>query len=294
MRICTLLLPGIAWLAMMPGGFTPEQAPQALIDSGRLRGLYVAALTRGGAFLGIPYAAQPVGRLRWRPPQRTPSWEGVKGATQYGPACPQAPSPWLPQMLDIEKMPADEACLYLNVWTPDLHPEKRLPVLVWVHGGGNVEGSGEWPPLGVTLAQQGVVVVSINYRLGALGFLALPALSAESEQGVSGNYGHLDQLEALRWVRRNVEQFGGDPDQVTIGGQSSGALDVCNLMASPLSRGLFERAILQSGVCVDSVYPDVHAAEANGERLVQDLGIPLGPKALEALRTVPAERIRQA
>jgi para-nitrobenzyl esterase len=137
-------------------------------------------------------------------------------------------------------------------------------------------------------------VISINYRLGALGFLALPALSAESEQGVSGNYGHLDQLEALRWVRRNVEQFGGDPDQVTIGGQSSGALDVCNLMASPLSPGLFERAILQSGVCVDSVYPDVHTAEANGERLAHDLGITPGPKALEALRTVPAERIRQA
>lgn len=293
MRISTLLLPGAAWLAIMHGG-SPGQGPQAQIDSGRLRGLHVAALARGGAFLGIPYAAQPVDRLRWRAPQSAPIWEGARSATQYRPACPQAPSTWLPEMLGIEKMPTDEACLFLNVWTPDLHPEKKLPVLVWVHGGGNVEGSGEWPPLGVTLAQQGVVVVSINYRLGALGFLALPALSAESEQRVSGNYGHLDQLEALRWVRRNISQFGGDPNQVTIGGQSSGSLDVCDLMASPLARGLFEGAILQSGVCVDSVYPDAGAAEANGEGLARALGIPPGPKALEALRAVPAERILQA
>jgi para-nitrobenzyl esterase len=294
MRICTLLLPGIAWLAMVHGVSAPKQVPQALIDSGRLQGLNVAALPRGGAFLGIPYAAQPVGSLRWRAPQPAPSWKEVRAADHFGPACPQAPSSWLPEMLGIERMPTGEACLYLNVWTPDLHPKKRLPVLVWVHGGGNVEGSGEWPPLGITLAQQGVVVVSINYRLGALGFLALPALAAESEQGVSGNYGHLDQLEALRWVRRNIEQFGGDPGQVTIGGQSSGALDVCNLMASPLSQGLFQRAILQSGVCVDSVYPEMRAMEANGEKLAQDLGITPGPKALQALRAAPAERILHA
>lgn len=288
-RIYTLLL-----LAMMQGGSMPKPVPQVQVESGRLGGLKVAALPLGGAFLGIPYAAQPVGRLRWRAPQAAPSWKGVRAATQYGPACPQAPSPWLPEMLGIEKMPTDEACLYLNIWTRDLRPQKGLPVLVWVHGGGNVEGSGEWPPLGITLAQQGVVVVSINYRLGALGFLAFPALSAESEHGVSGNYGHLDQLEALRWVRRNIKQFGGDPDQVTIGGQSSGSLDVCNLMASPLSQGLFERAILQSGVCVDSVYADRKAAEATGEKLAEGLEIAPGSKALEALRSVPADRILQA
>lgn len=294
MRIGTLLLHGTAWLAMMHGGSTSQQAPQVQTDSGRLVGLHVASLARGGAFLGIPYAAQPVGPLRWRAPQPAARWEGARAATRFGPACPQAPSPWLPEMLGIQKMATDEACLFLNVWTPDLHPERKLPVLVWVHGGGNVEGSGEWPPLGVTLAQQGVVVVSINYRLGALGFLALPALSAESEHRVSGNYGHLDQLEALRWVRQNIAQFGGDPNQVTIGGQSSGALDVCNLMASPLALGLFEGAILQSGVCVDSVYPDAHDAETNGQALAQRLGIPPGPNALDAMRTLPAERILQA
>lgn len=294
MRTSALLLQGIAWLAIIHGGSSPEVAPQVRIDSGNLRGLHIAGLARGGAFLGIPYAAQPVGKLRWQAPKQAPSWAGVKDATQFGPACPQTPSPWLPEMLNIKRMNTDEACLYLNVWTPDMHPKKNLPVLVWVHGGGNVEGSGEWPPLGVTLAQQGLVVVSINYRLGALGFLALPALSTESEPHVSGNFGHLDQLAALRWVQRNIEQFGGDPEQVTIGGQSSGALDVCNLMASPLSRGLFERAILQSGVCVDSVYPDRRAAEKNGERLARDLGIQPGPNELAALLAVPADRVLQA
>ena len=191
-------------------------------------------------------------------------------------------------------MATDEACLSLNVWTPELHPKTRLPVFVWIHGGGNVEGSADWPPLGQTLAELGVVVVSLHYRLGALGFLAGPWLASESAHHVSGNYGQLDQLAALRWVRRNIASFGGDPGRVTIGGQSSGALDVCNLMASPLAAGLFEQAVLESGVCVDSVYPDAHAAEVNGERLANDLGIPRGPDALKALRALPAERILQA
>lgn len=197
-------------------------------------------------------------------------------------------------MSGVQQMTTDEACLTLNVWTPDLHPKTNLPVFVWIHGGGNVEGSADWPPLGETLAQRGVVVVSVHYRLGALGFLAGPWLAAESPHHVSGNYGQLDQIEALRWVQHNIASFGGDPSHVTIGGQSSGALDVCNLMASPLVAGLFQQAILESGVCVDSVYPDAHAAEVNGERLAKDLGIPSGPGALNALRAVPAERILQA
>ncbi len=268
-------------------------SPLVTIDSGTLQGIPQAALPHGAAFLGIPYATQPVGNLRWKAPQLPPSWSGVRKAAEYGPACPQAPSPWLPEMLGIQKMPTNEACLYLNVWTPELTDSARLPVLVWVHGGGNVEGSGEWPPLGPTLAQRGIVVVSLNYRLGAFGFFSYPALSAESRHHVSGNYGHLDQVAALRWVRRNIARFGGDPTRVTIAGQSSGALDICNLMASPIAAGLFQRAILQSGVCVDSVYPRLNEAEANGALLAEDLGVQTGPQSLTKLRAIPAQRILQ-
>lgn len=264
-------------------------SPRVTIDSGTLEGNPLGP--HGAAFLGIPYASQPVGNLRWKSPQLPPKWSGIRDAKAYGPACPQTPSGWLPEMLGIKKMKTDEACLYLNVWTPDLTGKAKLPVFVWVHGGGNVEGSGEWPPLGATLARQGIVVVSLNYRLGAFGFFAYPALSAESRHHVSGNYGHLDQVAALRWVRRNIARFGGNPNQVTIGGQSSGALDVCNLMASPIASGLFQRAILESGVCVDSVYPTLHAAEANGALLVKDLGVQPGPRALAELRAIPAQKI---
>lgn len=288
-----LRLPGATILLAISFLGVPQEprSPQVTIDSGTLKGVSVAALPHGAAFLGIPFAAQPVGALRWKPPQPPPAWHGVRDASQYGPACPQFPSPWLPEMLGIEKMATDEACLFLNIWTPELHPKVRLPVFVWVHGGGNVEGSGQWPPLGPALAEQNIVVVSLNYRLGAPGFLADSALATEAPHHVSGNYGHLDQIEALRWVRRNIDRFGGDPGQVTIGGESSGALDVCNLMASPLAAGLFRGAILQSGVCVDSVYPTAREAEADGADLRKDLGIASGSAGLAALRAVPTDRI---
>lgn len=268
--------------------------PEAKIDSGGIRGQSIPALPKGGEFLGIPYAAQPVGALRWRPPQPAPHWNGVREATQWGPACPQRPSGFLPEMLGVREMPTSEACLYVNVWTPELNPAKKLPVLVWIHGGGNVEGSGEWPPLGPALAQTGIVVVSMNYRLGAFGFFADPTLDAESHEHVSGNYGNLDQIAALEWVRRNVAAFGGDPHRVTIAGQSSGSEDVCILMASPLARGLFQGAILESGTCVDSVYPRLADEEASGERLARDLDVKAGPDALAKLRAIPAERILNA
>lgn len=288
----------LATSSLLLGCIVPLSAqshvPSVTIDEGTLEGIALPALPNGGAFLGIPYSAQPVGNLRWKPPQPPPSWSGVRMLTQYGPACPQVPSSWLPEMLGIQKMATNEACLYLNVWTPEISATSKLPVLVWVHGGGNVEGSGEWPPLGPTLAQHGIVVVSFNYRLGAFGFFVHPALSRESAHHVSGNYGHLDQVAALRWVRQNIAHFGGDPDRVTVAGQSSGALDICNLMASPVASGLFEQAILQSGVCVDSVYPSYREAEANGVRLAKDLGVSSGPQALDKLRSIPAERILQA
>ena len=266
-------------------------APQVNIDAGTLQGVWSPVAPNVAAFLGIPSAAQPVGNLRWKAPQPPPTWSGIREATKYGPACPQTPSPWLPEMLGIQKMATDEACLYLNVWTPNLRGTEKLPVMVWIHGGGNVEGSAEWPPLGSTLAREGVVVVSLNYRLGVFGFFVYPALAAESPHHVSGNYGHLDQVEALRWVKRNISRFGGDPNNVTVFGASSGALDICNLMASPVAAGLFQRAIMQSGVCVDSVYPVTRQAESNGELLAKDFGIQTLPESLAALRALPAEKL---
>ena len=189
--------------------------PRVTTDSGMLGGTHFGADPAEAAFLGIPYAAAPIGNLRWRPPQPAIAWKGVREAKAFGPACPQLPSGWLPEMLGRKQMVTDEACLYLNVWTTNLPASAKTsthtssphkaPVMVWIHGGGNVEGSQEWPPLGPTLARRGVVVVSINYRLGVFGFLSLPGLTAESAQHASGNYGLLDQIEALKWVRRNIE-----------------------------------------------------------------------------------------
>ena len=278
--------------------------PQVAIDAGRLSGTYFDADPADVAFLGIPYAAAPVGNLRWRPPQPPPAWPGVRDAKAFGPACPQLPSGWLPEMLGRKQMVTDEACLYLNVWTTNLRAgfgssshtpsARKAPVMVWIHGGGNVEGSQEWPPLGPTLAKHGVVVVSINYRLGVFGFLSLPGLTAESAQHSSGNYGLLDQIEALKWVRRNIDKFGGDPSEVTVFGASSGSLDVCDLMASPLASGLFEKAILQSGFCVDSKSSTVAQAEVRGKALAQQLGVSSDDAhALDTLRAIPAERMLQ-
>lgn len=271
-----------------------RRAPRVAIDAGELEGVPLPSLARGAAFLGIPYAAQPVGELRWKAPQPAPMWKGVRRAAEYGPACPQAPSPWLPEMLGITRMTTNEACLYLNVWTPKLKEGAKLPVLVWIHGGGNVEGAGEWPPLGETLAREGVVVVSLNYRLGIFGFFASPELAQESPQHVAGNYGQLDQMAALRWVRRNIRHFGGDPEQVTVAGASSGSLDICNLMASPLAAGLFQRAILQSGFCVDSIFPTASDVEKSDSGFAKTLGSATAPASLATLRAMPAKRLLEA
>ena len=281
----------LTMLMALAGKGAAEVSPVVAIDSGRVEGVPVESLARGGAFLGIPYAAQPVGNLRWRAPQVAERWDGVRSAKVYGAACPQRPSPWLPEMLGRKEMVTDEACLFLNVWTPELKPARGLPVLVWIHGGGNVEGSGEWPPLGETLAREGVVVVSINYRLGILGYFAHPALSAESPQHVSGDYGHLDQLAALKWVKRNIARFGGDPRRVTVAGQSSGSEDVCNLMASPLAVGLFDGAILESGVCVDAIFSKGKDIEKSGAEFAQRLK---PDSSLATLRAMPAEALLQA
>jgi para-nitrobenzyl esterase len=201
-------------------------------------------------YLGVPYAAAPVAGLRWRPPQPVASWQGVLEATHFAPACPQ-PLPPSGSFYQTEFFKTSERqsedCLYLNVYTPAHASTDRLPVMVWFHGGGFAQGSGSLPSFdGDALARNGVVLVTINYRLGPLGFLALPELDAESPDHVSGNYGLLDMAAALRWVQANIAGFGGDARNVTIFGQSAGALGAGAMMASPLARDLFRRAIVES------------------------------------------------
>jgi para-nitrobenzyl esterase len=221
------------------------------------------------SFLGVPYAAPPVGALRWRAPQPVRPWEGVKQARAFSPVCEQTAA-WVEGR-------RSEDCLYLNIWTPAA--AKNLPVIVWIHGGALVAGSGSQPDTdGARLTRQGVIVVTLNYRLGIFGFFAHPELTAESPVKASGNQGIQDQIAALRWVRDNIAAFGGDPRRVTIMGNSSGSESVAILVASPLARGLFQRAIGESGNDAMPIDPgedaqfDRATAEAEGERFARAAG----------------------
>lgn len=207
---------------------------------------YVAGVQDGTtrAYKGIPLAAPPVGDLRWRAPQTPTAWPGVKTADTFSPVCPQQ-GMYPP---DAPSEPMSEDCLYLNVWTPANPTVGNLPVMVWIYGGALSNGSASTPLYaGDKLVAHDVIVVTANYRIGVLGFLAHPALSAEASYGSSGNYGLLDQIAAFQWVQRNIEAFGGDPNNVTVFGQSSGSISISALATSPLSKGLFQRAIGQSG-----------------------------------------------
>jgi para-nitrobenzyl esterase len=229
--------------------------PTVQIQSGALRGIYVGSLA---VFKGIPYARPPVGNLRWREPQPAEAWRGIKDASHAGSACVQDPAgltPFLAPMAKAygstytaEPLRSSEDCLYLNVWTPGWPPQHGLPVMVWLHGGSNVVGSGAQSTYdGASMVSHGVILVTINYRLGVLGFFSHPELTAECSHHSSGKYGLLDQLAALGWVQRNIAQFGGDPNNVTLFGESAGAIDAGVLMASPLSTVLFRRVISESG-----------------------------------------------
>ncbi len=243
-------------------------------------------------FLGIPYAAPPVGDLRWKPPLPPDSWTGEREARAYGPVCPQLQKQSIGNTQDLDPSahfsqdcPEDcqgdwccvgsEDCLYANVWTTAAAPGEKRPVMVWIHGGGWNNGSGGLDIYqGAHLAELGAVVVTFNYRLGILGYLAHPALTAESPAGASGNYGGLDQVRLLEWVRDNIEQFGGDPDNVTIFGESAGASSVCDLVASPLAAGLFHRAVIESAACTSArsaQYLD-RLAPVTGKQSAQALG----------------------
>jgi para-nitrobenzyl esterase len=244
------------------------------------------------AYKGIPYAAPPVGPLRWRPPQPVARWNGVRSAEAFGPNSMQG---IVFGDIDPTVCGISEDCLYLNVWTPaSPGSSDRLPVMAWIHGGGFVVGSGSEPRYdGTRLAAHGIVVVTLNHRLNALGFLAHPELSRESGHGASGNYGMLDLVAALQWVRRHIAAFGGDPDKVTIAGESAGSEAVSALMASPLARGLFARAIGESGAmfATPSRSPAPLAkAEAEGIAFMRKVGA----ANLKELREAPAEAILAA
>jgi para-nitrobenzyl esterase len=264
------LLPSVAKAGVVP------------TDKGPVRGTETAAMKE---WLGIPYAAPPVGDLRWRPPRAHARWHGPRDATHFANHCPQSGS-------SIGGATSDEDCLYLNVYAPNRGNgkghTKDLPVMFWIHGGALSGGeSDDYDP--TRLVQQGTVVVTINYRLGWLGFLAHPALTAESPNHASGDYGYLDQQAALRWVKRNIAKFGGDPGDVTIFGQSAGGHSVHVLLASPLAAGLFQRAIAQSGPYADSTMPSLSRAEMSGTNVATQVGCP--DQTAACLRSVPVDKL---
>ncbi len=262
------------------------------VDGGLVQGETVDGIA---VYKGIPFAAPPVGELRWRPPQPVVPWEGIKTATGYGPACAQAP-------VRGRAPPAamSEDCLYLNVWVPPHAPGAKLPVMVWIYGGAFEIGWTSNPVYdGLDLARKGVIVVSVAYRVGPLGFLATPELSAESPHHVSGDYGLLDQIAGLEWVQRNIAGFGGDPMQVTIFGESAGGMSVNMLGASPLAKGLFARAISESGGATipprraeegGLVVVSLAHAEAIGSKFLKALGA----NTLAQARALSADRIVDA
>ena len=255
------------------------------VDGGVIAGTSASGVR---AFKGVPFAAAPVGERRWQPPQPVVAWTGVKHADATGPRCQQTPYATTSVYYEPEEKTSED-CLYLNVWTAGKAGDKR-PVMVWMYGGALTKGSGAVPTYdGTALAKKGAVVVTINYRLGAFGYFAHPALTAESPQHSSGNYGTLDQVAALKWVQRNIAAFGGDAGRVTIFGESAGSWSVNVMMATPLAKGLFHRAIGESG---GRFTRGVRLAEA--EQAGVAFAKNLGADSLPALRAVPADKILAA
>ncbi len=274
----------------MPAPSDGKPGPIVNAPAGAVEGLIEGNLS---VFKGIPYALPPVGSRRWKPPSPMPRWAGVRKAANFGAACFQ-PRPQLSNIYASDPMPMSEDCLTLNIWAPT--DARNAPVFFWIHGGALVVGSSREKIYdGARVAAQGIVVVTINFRLGVLGWLAHPELSRESPLGVSGNYALLDQIEALRWVKRNIRAFGGDPSNVTIAGESSGALNVMYLMASPPARGLFSKAIAESAYMIST--PELKqrsfgsaSAEESGMKLAAALHVP----NIAALRAMDAAKLSLA
>ena len=288
LALAAILLAGAAragaqTIASTQGAGPPTEPVR--VSGGSVRGFVAGSGVR--TFRGIPFAAPPEGAGRWRPPQPVVRWQGVRDGTRFGPRCMQ-----LPVFGDMifRSNGMGEDCLYLNVWTPPRATKVRLPVLVYFYGGGFIAGDGsELRYDGESLAGHGIVVVTVNYRLGVFGFLAHPELTRESPHQASGNYGLLDQVAALRWVHDNIAAFGGDPKRVTIAGESAGSMSVSAQMASPLARGLIAGAIGESGAMLDWPVP-----LAQAEKVGVDFATRLRATSLAELRRLPADSLLRA
>jgi para-nitrobenzyl esterase len=264
-----------------------------IADPVKIEGGYIAGTVLGEPgrevhiYRGIPYAAPPLAELRWKPPQAVIPWQGIRECTVFSRRAPQAEASMSPYPI-----PTSEDCLYLNVLTPSKKTSDKLPVMVWMHGGGYSAGHGNTPQYNaLPLPQHGVVVVTVNMRLGAIGLLAHPLLSKESADSVSGNYLFLDMLAALRWVKKNISAFGGDPANITIFGESGGSAKVICLLTSPLASGLFQQAIGESGVANGKPLADL---EKLGEKLFAKLGVDNDKDLLKSARALSWEKIVEA
>ena len=276
----------IVGLVAAQANIAAQTPPQVTIRNGVIAGATNAA-TGVRMYKGIPFAAPPTGELRWKPPQPVANWTGVRATSAFGPRCMQLP---LFSDMVFRSNGMSEDCLYLNVWTRATSASARLPVLVYFYGGGYVAGDGSEPRYdGERMSREGIVTLTVNYRLGVFGFLAHPELTKESAHHASGNYELLDQIAALQWVHDNIAAFGGDPARVTIAGESAGSIAVSAVMASPLSRGLIAGAIGESGAMMNPTLAPVLLAqgEATGAKFADSIGAP----TLAALRAVPAERM---
>jgi len=315
-----LVLLVLSLCLLVYGSAAAEPGPIVAVEGGEIQGSFEAD-GEIAVFKGIPYAAPPVGELRWKPPQTVTPREGTRDATRFASICPQAhdnENDFFGRMIDGQGMgwfrkalfklavgvsseeTQSEDCLYLNVRTANLGGAEKQPVMVWIHGGGHQMGSGSTDFYqSNSLTQRGIVLVSLNYRLGLIGYFAHPTLSAESKHGVSGNYGTLDQIAALRWVRDNIAAFGGDPSKVTIFGESAGGESVAHMLTSPLARGLMHRAIMQSAstgellIHLERPVMDFMSAEVAGEafakKLVEDTADPI-----EGLRAMSPDELYSA
>jgi para-nitrobenzyl esterase len=267
-------------------GAKAETRPTVAVTGGQIRGRLLVGNV-GAVLRGIPYAQPPVGDLRWREPAPVTAWKGMRGASEPPPPCAQPSLGWNNKFAAA----SSEDCLYLDVWTPEWPPRLRKPVMVWIHGGANIAGAGGFDPLydGRAMIRHGVVLVTIQYRLGIFGFFAHRLLTEESPHHSSGNYGILDQIAALHWVHDNIAKFGGDPGNVSVFGQSAGSIDALLLMTSPLAKGLFEHVIGESGPLPIQT-PTLAEAEESGTRTAQKLKVP-SEGALRYLRSLPAAEL---